>query len=82
MAAYEVRFNYRYGIVAYVNGAEIFRDNMPSGSVTAESTASRHSRFGVLKLPTARPLPLERATTSFRDASMTYSSISTISYFK
>ena len=40
MAAYEVRFNYRYGIVAYVNGAEIFRDNMPSGSVTAESTAS------------------------------------------
>ena len=40
MAAYEVRFNYRYGIVAYVNGAEIFRDNMPAGSVTSESVAS------------------------------------------
>ena len=39
MAAYEVAFNYRYGIVAYINGAEIFRDNMgdgvPSGSTTA-----------------------------------------------
>ena len=40
MAAYEVRFNYRYGIVAYVNGAEIYRDNMLSGSVSDSSTAS------------------------------------------
>ena len=34
MAAYEARFNYRYGIVAYMNGVEIFRDHMPEGAVT------------------------------------------------
>ena len=27
LAAYEYRFNYRYGIVAYVNSAEIYRDS-------------------------------------------------------
>ncbi|OAO16112.1 hypothetical protein AV274_2162 [Blastocystis sp. ATCC 50177/Nand II] len=39
MAAYEIRFNYRYGIVAYLNGLEIVRDHMPSGIVRA-TTAS------------------------------------------
>ena len=34
MAAYEARFNYRYGIIAYMNGVEIFRDHMPEGAVT------------------------------------------------
>ena len=34
MAAYEFELNYRFGIVAYVNGVEIFRDNMPAGAVT------------------------------------------------
>ena len=34
MAAYEARFNYRYGIIAYMNGKEIYRDHMPEGAVT------------------------------------------------
>ena len=34
MAAYELQLNYRYGIVAYVNGVEVFRDHMPEGAVT------------------------------------------------
>ena len=40
MAAYEYRFNYRYGIVAYVNGVEIYRDHMPTGAVTPSSPSS------------------------------------------
>lgn len=40
MAAYELRMNYRYGIVAYINGAEIFRDNMPEGVPSSSTTAS------------------------------------------
>ena len=39
MAAYEVELNYRYGIVVYVNGAEVFRDHMAEGAVTP-ATAS------------------------------------------
>ena len=39
MAAYEARFNYQYGVIAYMNGVEIFRDHMPEGAVTA-GTAS------------------------------------------
>ena len=40
MAAYEARFNYRYGIIAYMNGVEIFRDHMPEGSVTPATGSS------------------------------------------
>ena len=40
MAAYEYRFNYRYGIIAYVNGNEIFRDHMEEGTVTPTTTSS------------------------------------------
>ena len=39
MAAYEYDMNYRYGIVAYVNGVEVFRDHMAEGEVTP-ATAS------------------------------------------
>ena len=39
-AAYEVRMNYRYGVVAYINGAEVFRDNMPDGEVSHDSLAT------------------------------------------
>ena len=39
MAAYEVELNYRYGIVVYVNGVEVFRDHMTEGAVTP-ATAS------------------------------------------
>ena len=40
MTAYEVRMNYRYGIVAYVNGVEAFRDNMPKGAVEQSTAAT------------------------------------------
>ena len=38
-AAVEVQLNYRYGAIAYINGQEIYRDNMAAGPVTAASTA-------------------------------------------
>ena len=40
MAAYEYRFNYRYGIIAYLNGVEIYRDHMAVGTVTPSSPSS------------------------------------------
>ena len=40
MAAYEYDFNYRYGIIAYVNGVEIYRDHMAAGAVTPSSSSS------------------------------------------
>ena len=47
MAAYEVKFYYRYGIVAYINGVEIYRDNMPTGLIlpTTKST-SQYPTYG------------------------------------
>lgn len=39
LAAYEFDFNYRYGIIAYVNGAEIYRDHMPAGAVTPDTAS-------------------------------------------
>ena len=43
MAAYEYRFKYRDGIVAYVNGVEIYRHNMPAGAVTPSTPSSGSS---------------------------------------
>ena len=40
MAAYEVQFYYKHGIVAYLNGIEIYRDNMPKGIVLPSTKAS------------------------------------------
>ena len=40
MAAVDVKMKYQYGIVAYVNGAEIYRDNMPSGEVVSSTLAT------------------------------------------
>ena len=40
MAAYEARIQYQYGIVVYVNGVEVFRDNLPDGAITKETPAS------------------------------------------
>ena len=40
MAAYEFEFNFRYGIVAYVNGKEIYREHMAAGEVTPSSTSA------------------------------------------
>ena len=39
LAAYELEMKYQYGIVVYMNGAEIYRDNMPEGSVTSSTAA-------------------------------------------
>ena len=39
MAAYEVELNYKFGVILYVNGVEVFRDHMPDG-VVSPSTAS------------------------------------------
>lgn len=40
MAAIDAQFKYAHGVVAYVNGMEIFRDNMPEGEVLPETMAS------------------------------------------
>ena len=40
MAAYDVRLNYKAGVIAYINGAEVYRDNMPAGDVTAATPAT------------------------------------------
>ena len=40
MAAYEVQLNYKAGVIAYINGAEVYRDNMPAGAVTPSTPAS------------------------------------------
>ena len=40
MAAYDARFFYHCGIVAYINGVQIFADNMPNTPVTATTPAA------------------------------------------
>ena len=40
MAAYEVEMSYKFGIVAYVNGVEIYRDHMNDGAVTASTPSN------------------------------------------
>lgn len=42
MAAYEMKFLYRYGIVTYINGVEVYRDHLPAGLITptTKSTGS------------------------------------------
>ena len=40
MAAYDLRVFYASGVVAYVNGVEVFRDHMPEGVPTAETLAT------------------------------------------
>ena len=37
MAAYESQFYYRDGIIAYLNGYEIYRDNMGTGPILPSS---------------------------------------------
>ena len=38
MAAYDVRLYYKAGVIAYINGVEVYRDNMSEGDVTSDST--------------------------------------------
>ena len=40
MAAYDVRLKYKDGVIAYINGAEVYRDNMPGGVVTSTTAAT------------------------------------------
>ena len=40
MAAYEVEMSYKFGIVAYVNGVEIYRDHMNDGAVSASTPSN------------------------------------------
>ena len=53
MAAIDVQFLYRHGIIFYLNGDEILRDNLPSGEVTAQTPSSQSYQFlqyhGVLR---------------------------------
>ena len=40
MAAVDIGLRYTNGVIAYVNGAEVFRDNMPEGVATAATLAT------------------------------------------
>ena len=40
MAAYDVRLYYKAGVVAYINGNEVYRDNINAGTVTSSTAAS------------------------------------------
>ena len=40
MAAYDVRLFYKAGVVAYINGVEVYRDNMPEGDVSSTTAAT------------------------------------------
>ncbi|KNB41579.1 hypothetical protein JH06_5160 [Blastocystis sp. subtype 4] len=40
MAAFELQMKYRYGVVAYINGNEVYRDNMPDGEPSSSTLAS------------------------------------------
>ena len=40
MTAYELRIDYRHGVIAYVNGNEVLRDNMPDGEITSSTLAT------------------------------------------
>ena len=40
LAAYELRVRYQYGVVFYINGVEIYRDNMPSGVIVDDTVAT------------------------------------------
>ena len=40
MAAIEIQLNYKDGIVAYINGSEVYRDNMADGTPTNSTVAT------------------------------------------
>ena len=40
MAAYEVSMNYKFGIIAYVNGVEVYRDHMADGEVNPSTLST------------------------------------------
>ena len=43
MAAYEIQFQFEYGIITYINGKEVFREHMPApefGVITPSTPSS------------------------------------------
>ena len=53
MAAFEIQLNYKDGIVAYINGAEVYRDNMaegiPTNSTLATGSYTSYGYHGILR---------------------------------
>ena len=53
MAAYELQFNFQHGIIAYLNGAEVFREHMedgdPSPSSISEGAYISYGFHGVIR---------------------------------
>ncbi|KAK8797782.1 hypothetical protein WA171_005313 [Blastocystis sp. BT1] len=40
MASIDIQFYYSHGIIAYINGIEVFKDNMPQGVITHSTLAT------------------------------------------
>ena len=40
MAAIDVQLQYKFGVVAYINGVEIYRDNMPDGTISPSTPST------------------------------------------
>ena len=40
MASIDIQFYYSHGIIAYINGIEVFRDNMPHGIINHSTLAT------------------------------------------
>ena len=40
MAALQIALNDRFGIIAFVNGQQVYRDNMPEGEVSSATSAT------------------------------------------
>ena len=40
MASIDIQFYYSHGIIAYINGIEVFRDNMPDGTINHSTLAT------------------------------------------
>ena len=49
MAAYEAQFNYRCGLIAYLNGVEILRDNMNDAGTQATGCYASTSYHGIIR---------------------------------
>ena len=53
VAAIELSLRYRYGVIAYIGGIEVYRDNMPEGAVTKDTTSqgsySSYDYHGIIR---------------------------------
>lgn len=62
LAAYELSLKYTAGMIAYINGNEIIRDNMPTGVITATTPAT--GSYATLEYHSIIRSALEVATTN------------------